>query len=775
MTLVLLFCLLPSIITKDIFAASVITDASSFAQTQNLKFDSRPSSSVSYSTSGNIVTELFSSADLPIADALGTQESELGYNTYKFSFPSMSYNDSIIVTYNNIGEYDGRDIGCKATYYDFETSTSIKTPYIKISTSFYCGYQYYYINNLKIKYEFFYVDSGEFINIENSYMTFNSLNEGEFVSYLNNNNQDGYAVETTNIITKQLLLYARNYNVYIGNTNEFEDLLGADTFTNNSISIPISGREINFIVGCTNRSIDPNTPNAVNNSTWNTPSAAPLVLVIPESPQKTVNNSNSCESLIGSTITYKVSQKMHTLGENILIKYNSLVFEDTLPIEVTYVNATMTCNNTIVNAGTLTYDSANHKVSYTFSSDYLKNTMAYNGETYTLTITCTVNTNARPGVSFTNQGKVLFNDIPNISNTVSTIPVYKITTEVINGTITPSIFNIHGGSNKTISYSPNPGYMIQSVTVDGVAQSITSFPDYYTFSNISADHHIKVVYEPIPNKTITITKIWDDRNNEYNTRPSSLKINILQNGSVFSNVVMTNSNAISTDSNKWTITTTVPERDQYRNILTYTIEEDTTNVNLRYFYETPVYDQSKLTVTNTAQFIPTSSNEHPEYKIIVHKDIIDENKNIADSEDFEQVALDINDTYNFAITLKELNRQVTNTGTSLVESYNGYSGNVFNGIVTNKGDLIFNLGDEGYGKYEISENVNQYFDFVDIEKLNDEFNTSGASFSKENGKYYITLSGITGEFEQISVKVTNQIKPDRPYNKTEDKENLFKI
>lgn len=49
------------------------------------------------------------------------------------------------------------------------------------------------------------------------------------------------------------------------------------------------------------------------------------------------------------------------------------------------------------------------------------------------------------------------------------------------------------------------------------------------------------------------------------------------------------------------------------------------------------------------------------------------------------------------------------------------------------------------------------------------------SFSKENGKYYITLSGVTGEYEQISVKVTNLLKPDRPYNETEDKENLFKI
>ena len=58
--------------------------------------------------------------------------------------------------------------------------------------------------------------------------------------------------------------------------------------------------------------------------------------------------------------------------------------------------------------------------------------------------------------------------------------------------------------------------------------------------------------------------------------------------------------------------------------------------------------------------------------------------------------------------------------------------------------------------------------------FNDELNTEGAFFSKENGKYYITLSELTGEYEQISVKVTNQIKPDRPYNETEDKDNLFK-
>ena len=270
--------------------------------------------------------------------------------------------------------------------------------------------------------------------------------------------------------------------------------------------------------------------------------------------------------------------------------------------------------------------------------------------------------------------------------------------------------------------------------------------------------------------SLQVTKIWQDKSNAYNTRPNNLNITIYQNGNEYKTITLTGTQ------NTWTQkVTSVPLYDERGNQHTYTIREDENNINLKNFYGKPVYNQSTLTVTNKGTFIPTESDEFAEYKIIVHKDIINEKGNPATSEDFDKVALDSNDTYNFAITLKQLNRTVTNTGTKLLESYNGYSGKVFNGIVTNKGDLIFNLGTEGYGKYEISENVNQYFDFIDIEKLNDELNTEGASFSKENGKYYITLSGVTGEYEQISVKVTNQIKPDRPYNETKDKDNLFKL
>lgn len=755
MTLILLIGLFPSLLTSNIFAGNlIVANQNQFAPRPDLIVQS-VWSNYSYTSSSDVT--------------FWTEGS-------KIYCDNMSQNSWFTFQWEKVGKYQGRDVGCKLTFKNPRQIPGISTPMcvaVVDVNRFNQGYWYYNIEYVTTEYEFFYTDTHEIINVQNSYLTFASLNDGEYVISLNNSN--GTVVPNSTIIKQTQNVYGTTKDVFWGTTdnqNIWEDELGGKYFEKSGVSISLSGTKSSFVVGESYRRYHDLAISGV----WNAPSTYFVNLTQPVTPTKTVNNATAINANIGDTITYKISQKTHIMGEDTLQKYISFEFLDTLPSQVDYVSCRMlNGSGTEVSAGTASYNSQTRQLSYQFSSTYLQNTMAYNGETYTLEITCRINSSAVGGQSFNNTGTIKFNNMPVTTNTVTVTPQYKITTEVINGTITPSIFNIHGGSNETISYSPNPGYMIQSVTVDGVAQSITSFPDYYTFSNISADHHIKVVYEPIPNKTITITKIWNDRNNEYNTRPSSLKINVLQNSSVFSNVVMTSSNAIATDSNKWTITTTVPERDQYRNILTYTIEEDTTNINLRYFYETPIYDQSKLTVTNTAQFIPTTSNEHPEYKIIIHKDIVDKDNNIADSEDFEQVALDINDTYNFAITLKELNRIVTNTGTSLVESYNGYSGKVFNGIVTNKGDLVFNLGDEGYGKYEISENLNQYFDFIDIEKLNDEFNTSGASFSKENGKYYITLSGITGEFEQISVKVTNQIKPDRPYNKTEDKENLFKI
>lgn len=76
---------------------------------------------------------------------------------------------------------------------------------------------------------------------------------------------------------------------------------------------------------------------------------------------------------------------------------------------------------------------------------------------------------------------------------------YVITTEVVNGTIDPKITDIQKGESRTVNTSPNIGYVLESVTIDGAAVDLSqvtyrSMPYAYSFTNITANHHIKVVY-----------------------------------------------------------------------------------------------------------------------------------------------------------------------------------------------------------------------------------------------------------------------------------------
>jgi hypothetical protein len=91
-----------------------------------------------------------------------------------------------------------------------------------------------------------------------------------------------------------------------------------------------------------------------------------------------------------------------------------------------------------------------------------------------------------------------------------TLDVYTITASVTNwddsftvcGNIMPSgMITVKGGENRTFIITPNDGYRVYSVIVDGVQKGgITS----YTFSDISANHSIDAYVRPI-SYTITAT------------------------------------------------------------------------------------------------------------------------------------------------------------------------------------------------------------------------------------------------------------------------------
>jgi hypothetical protein len=84
-----------------------------------------------------------------------------------------------------------------------------------------------------------------------------------------------------------------------------------------------------------------------------------------------------------------------------------------------------------------------------------------------------------------------------ISATFAPTPTYTITSSSSsNGLISPvGTITLNMGSNQTFSMTPNSGFRILNVMVDGVSAGKIST---YTFSNISHNHTISVTFEAIP-------------------------------------------------------------------------------------------------------------------------------------------------------------------------------------------------------------------------------------------------------------------------------------
>jgi hypothetical protein len=96
--------------------------------------------------------------------------------------------------------------------------------------------------------------------------------------------------------------------------------------------------------------------------------------------------------------------------------------------------------------------------------------------------------------------QVTFRPIPPIPGpTVHTITA----TAGSNGTISPSgSVNVVNGSTQTFTITPNYGYVIATVKVDGVEVTFTN--NIYTFTNISGNHSIEVTFKPIVHKISVI-------------------------------------------------------------------------------------------------------------------------------------------------------------------------------------------------------------------------------------------------------------------------------
>ena len=226
---------------------------------------------------------------------------------------------------------------------------------------------------------------------------------------------------------------------------------------------------------------------------------------------------------------------------------------------------------------------------------------------------------------------------------------------------------------------------------------------------------------------LTISKKWIDHNNEYLTRPDSIKVNLLQDGVMYREVT------ISKDKEWKEVINNIPVYDSNHNRHIYTIEESVSIPK----YNKVTYDQTNLEVTNELTEVPTVSL----YFTVVNG-YVDPVTGEMKYDDFglneimKKYNVKAEDEYIFTFELKNLD-----------------SGKIYDGKLSTQGILEFR--DIPYGDYKAVEGEDKLFDFVDMLSIEE---VNGVSFRREGNEGYISIRP-TGDNIVFGAKIVNKIIP----------------
>ena len=98
------------------------------------------------------------------------------------------------------------------------------------------------------------------------------------------------------------------------------------------------------------------------------------------------------------------------------------------------------------------------------------------------------------------KSSMIDSDVATATYTINTYPI--TVTQSVNGVISPGTLTVDSGSSQTFTVTPNTGYHIVDVVVDGASRGAVSS---YTFSNVQADHTITATYA-INTYAVTVTQ-----------------------------------------------------------------------------------------------------------------------------------------------------------------------------------------------------------------------------------------------------------------------------
>ena len=191
---------------------------------------------------------------------------------------------------------------------------------------------------------------------------------------------------------------------------------------------------------------------------------------------------------------------------------------------------------------------------------------------------------------------------------VNELKKYNITTRVEGegGTISGSNENpyeevVYGGeSQKPIVITPEEGYEISKITINGVEQELPEYSlrdEAYTldsFTNMTENKEVVVTFRE--NKVdIQVTKVWIDSNsNQEETRPEKIRI-VLKNGD---KIAYSKELIVTQENSQIILFENIEKYDEQGKEIVYIVDEEEVNEGDLYFY-TKSINNDTYTITNT--------------------------------------------------------------------------------------------------------------------------------------------------------------------------------
>lgn len=175
------------------------------------------------------------------------------------------------ISYRSVGRINGRTVDGRVHLTNIGTWPSSYASYSNTTVNvkaFWDGFTMYCTSSLDVEYSLYWADSGEQIDMTNSWMTLGSLNSGEGVRHNTSRNVTAVVLRNNNLAEVAT-------GQWVGINNDFTDYIGGPTFARNAVSFQAKEPTMNI------------TMLSNYGAMWMCPYLTPLQNVKPDEPTKT--------------------------------------------------------------------------------------------------------------------------------------------------------------------------------------------------------------------------------------------------------------------------------------------------------------------------------------------------------------------------------------------------------------------------------------------------------------------------------------------------------